>query len=331
MDATNDRATRELGVAMEIVFVVPTYNRAEDLRQLLATLAHMEVPAGLRWEVVIVDNNSADHTREVAERFAGLLPLRYTFERRQGASHARRRGVLETSSELIAFVDDDNLLSPRWLAEALSFFRERPRVGAVGAQVRLLWEVPPDELMFEYRRCLAEQDHGPVARQMPQTGFTYLAGEALVVRRGALKESGWIEHGVLDCRRGRDLTSGGDSEMVLRLRNAGYELWYNPAMQQLHRIPRARMTLAHLCGLHRGFGQSQTVLWGLAYRRPATLSYRLREVARSGWQLSGAFLGVAAEVVRHRGTVSPARRLFLNRCVGYVEGALTVLWRGYSL
>ena len=49
--------------------MVPTYNRAEDLRQLLATLARMEVPAGLRWEVVIVDNNSADHTREVAEHF----------------------------------------------------------------------------------------------------------------------------------------------------------------------------------------------------------------------------------------------------------------------
>ena len=68
MDATNDRAARESRVAMEIVFVVPTYNRAEDLRQLLATLARMEVPAGLRWEVVIVDNNSADHTREAFRR-----------------------------------------------------------------------------------------------------------------------------------------------------------------------------------------------------------------------------------------------------------------------
>jgi glycosyltransferase involved in cell wall biosynthesis len=316
---------------MDIVFVVPTYNRAEDLRRLLTTLACLEVPAGLRWEVVVVDNNSADHTHQVAEGFARLLPLRYIFERRQGASHARRRGVLETSSELVAFVDDDNLLSPQWLGEALAFFRGRPRAGAVGAQVQLLWEAPPDELLLEHRFCLAEQDHGPVARQMPTTGFTYLAGEALVVRRGALEASSWIERGALDCRRGRALTSGGDTEMVLRIRNAGYELWYNPAMRQQHRIPRSRMTLAHLCGLHRGFGQSQTVLYGLVYRRPATLYHRLREVARSGWQLSRASLGVAAEVVLRAGKVDPHRRLFFHRSLGYFQGALTVLWRGYLL
>jgi len=315
---------------MEIAFVIPTYNRAEDLRQLLVTVAGLEMPAGLEWEIVVVDNNSSDHTRRVAADFARQLPLRYIFERRQGASHARRRGVLETSSELVAFVDDDNLLSPAWLIEALRFFRGHPRAGAVGARVRLLWEIPPDDFVFHYRLCLAEQDHGDVTCQMPATGFTYLAGEALVVRRRALEASGWIERGILDCRRGCELTSGGDSEMVLRIRNAGYELWYTPAMQQQHRIPRGRMTLSHLCGLHRGFGQTDTVLQGLAHHRAATPYYRLREVARSCWYLSRSSARIGAQFLR-RGRTDPHERLSFYRSLGYVEGALAVLWRGYAL
>jgi glycosyltransferase involved in cell wall biosynthesis len=316
---------------MDIAFVIPTYNRSEDLRQLLLTMTGLEVPAGLSWEVVVVDNNSSHDTRKVAADFAGLLPLRCLFERRQGASHARRRGVLDTSSEFIAFVDDDNLLSPSWLVEALHFFRGHPRAGAVGARVQLLWEVPPDQLLFEYRQCLAEQDHGDETCQMPATGFTYLAGEGLVVRRRALEMSGWTERGILDCRRGSDLTSGGDSEMVLRIRAAGYELWYTPAMQQQHRIPRRRMTLSHLCGLHRGFGQTYTFLHGLADGRAATPYYRLREVARSCWYLSQSSARIGAQFLSRGTGVDPRERLAFYQALGYVQGALTVLWRGYAL
>jgi glycosyltransferase involved in cell wall biosynthesis len=328
---SDDIARATVEALMDIAFVIPTYNRADDLRQLLVTMVGLDVPAWVSWEVVLVDNNSSDETRTVAAEFAGALPLRYVFERRQGASHARRRGVLETSSQFIAFVDDDNLLFPSWLVEALDFLRGHPAAGAVGARVQLLWEIPPDDLLFEYRRCLAEQDLGDEARQMPATGFTYLAGEALVVRRRALELSGWIERGVLDCRRGGDLTSGGDSEMVLRIRNAGYELWYTPAMQQHHRIPRQRMTLAHLCGLHRGFGQSHTVLHGLADRRAATLYYRLREVARSCWYLARSSVRIGAQFLTRRPSVDPRERLSFYQALGYVEGALTVLWRGYAL
>jgi glycosyltransferase involved in cell wall biosynthesis len=316
---------------MDIVFVVPTYNRAEDLRQLLTTISRLEVPKGTLWQVVIVDNNSRDHTRLVAEDSTKVLPLRYLTEYRQGASHARRRGVLETSSELIAFVDDDNLLADQWLVEALKFMQSHPRAGAVGAQVHLLWEAPPDELLLQYRHCLAEQDHGREIRQMPATGITYLAGEALVVRRSALEASGWIERGALDCRRGQALTSGGDTEMCLRIRSVGYELWYNPAMQQRHRIPVERMTLSHLCGLHRGFGQSLAVLAGLAHRHPATLGFRSRAVAGGCWRLFRASLSIAADAILRAGRVDPHRRLRFYLSLGGLEGAMAVLWRGYSL
>ena len=77
---------------MTFSIVVATCNRADSLRATLASLAALEATA--TWEVVIVDNNSSDSTREVVERAtAGFpAPLRYVFEREQGRSAAPNRG-----------------------------------------------------------------------------------------------------------------------------------------------------------------------------------------------------------------------------------------------
>jgi glycosyltransferase involved in cell wall biosynthesis len=51
----------------------------------------MDVPAGLAWELVIVDNGSRDETPAVVQGFAGKLPIRRTFEPKPGLSNARNR------------------------------------------------------------------------------------------------------------------------------------------------------------------------------------------------------------------------------------------------
>src|SRR5262249_54015520 len=156
-----------------------------------------------------------------------------------------------------------------------------PRAGAVGGRVHLLWQVPPSPLAQRYAISLARQDHGDEPRQLPTEGFTYLVGAGLLVRRAALAACGWLQHGHLPDRRGRALTSGGDSEMVLRIRNAGYELWYNPAMELQHWIPKRRMSVAYLCRLMRGMGQSQVFLDKLGWREQPTLPQRVHTVVDS--------------------------------------------------
>jgi glycosyltransferase involved in cell wall biosynthesis len=75
--------------------ILCTYNRAASLKQTLESFAQMQVPADLSWELVLVDNNSSDDTRAVAEACAKdcNLPLRYIFEPNQGISFARNAGV----------------------------------------------------------------------------------------------------------------------------------------------------------------------------------------------------------------------------------------------
>lgn len=69
--------------------------------------------------ILVVDNNSTDKTRDVAESYIGTLPLRYVFEPAQGLSNARNRGLREATTEWAAFLDDDAKAHADWVATVL--------------------------------------------------------------------------------------------------------------------------------------------------------------------------------------------------------------------
>lgn len=102
---------------MKATVIVCTYNRCQSLADTLDSLAKSIVPASTDWEVLIVDNNSADRTRQVVEEFTRRFPgrFRYVFEPRQGKSFALNRGIRETQADVLAFTDDDVIAEPAWL------------------------------------------------------------------------------------------------------------------------------------------------------------------------------------------------------------------------
>src|SRR5436189_3059393 len=103
----------------------------------LTALARQQPVAAGAWSCVVVDNNCTDSTAHVVERHCteGAIPgLRSVREPIQGLTPARLRGVRSSAAPWIAFVDDDCILEPDWVAEALSFARTYPDVGAFGGR-----------------------------------------------------------------------------------------------------------------------------------------------------------------------------------------------------
>src|SRR5215469_2479676 len=102
-----------------ISVVICTHNRCKLLKDTLVSLAQMAKPEGLPWELLVVDNNSSDQTKEVVESFSGGCELKpqYVFERAPGLSHARNRGVKESRADIISFLDDDVIVASDWLAQ----------------------------------------------------------------------------------------------------------------------------------------------------------------------------------------------------------------------
>lgn len=226
--------------SIKVTVAIPTYNRADFLRQTLAGIVAQQFPRD-HFEVLVIDNNSRDHTRAVVAEFAGAHPApRYIHEPKQGLDHARNRALTEARGEVVLFGDDDILVRPDWIAQmAVPLLADAAHaVGAVGGEVIPVF---PDGLppwVAEWHAPLAfRRDLGPLeSRHSPM-------GANLAFPRWVFDQLGPF-HTALD-RAAGNYFSGGDSEMIRRVRTAGLEVWFAPAAAVQHQMPASRTTFRY--------------------------------------------------------------------------------------
>jgi glycosyltransferase involved in cell wall biosynthesis len=101
---------------MDLSVIICTRNRAVSLGQTLDSLVAVEVPEGLKVEIVVVDNGSTDDTAGVVQRrMVSAMPIRLVFEPTPGLSNARNTGLSRSGGDMILFSDDDLRFPKRWL------------------------------------------------------------------------------------------------------------------------------------------------------------------------------------------------------------------------
>ena len=120
---------------MLVTVAICTLNRAESLRRTLDTLAAMQVPSDLGWEVVVVNNDCTDHTDEIIASFVGRLPIRRELEPQRGLSRARNRAIDAANGQYIVWTDDDVIVDPGWLNAYVEAFRRWPEAVVFGGAI----------------------------------------------------------------------------------------------------------------------------------------------------------------------------------------------------
>jgi glycosyltransferase involved in cell wall biosynthesis len=85
--------------------------------------------------VIVVDNASADHTKEVALSFSNSLNIKYVYEAERGIPYARNAGIRNATGDIVAFMDDDGVADEDWLKYIEIPFIRDPNVGVVGGEV----------------------------------------------------------------------------------------------------------------------------------------------------------------------------------------------------
>ena len=128
---------------MDVSIIICTYNRFESLRRTLQTCCDLIIPENLTWELLVVDNNSSDTTRQVCDSFVRQLPIRYLFEPRQGKSQALNLSINESQGELLVFTDDDVDLDPGWLKALWRAAQSYTTAIFLGGKVIPRWEKTP--------------------------------------------------------------------------------------------------------------------------------------------------------------------------------------------
>ncbi|MBD2712112.1 hormogonium polysaccharide biosynthesis glycosyltransferase HpsE [Limnospira platensis] len=248
---------------IQLTVAIPTYNGENRLPEVLEQLRCQRGTESIRWEVMVVDNNSSDGTAAVVQQFQKdwpkEVPLRYVLETQQGAAFARKRSVSESQAELIGFLDDDNIPELNWVAEAVRFSQENPKAGAYGSQIHAIFEVEPPPNFNRIKPFLAITELGKNPRLYNARKNLLPPSAGLVIRREVWSEF-VPEQCILSGRVEGSMLTGEDLEALSYIqRKSDWEIWYNPQMQVDHKIPRKRLDIEYLIPFFRGIGLSRYV------------------------------------------------------------------------
>ena len=262
------------GAAVRLSAIVPTHNRPDQLRACLETLRVQDVGPGLL-EVIVVDDGSATEMAPlVAEVAAGVAEMRCERLSPVGLNGARNHGAGVARGEVLAFLDDDTLVSAGWARALLEAFAEHPCAG-VGGRVKLRLDGPEPWWLATRRAYLAEYDLGAEPFWIETDDIdgrdAMPVGANCAVRRTEFDRLGGFIVG-LD-RIGRSLVSNGDTEFFHRLRGAGGSIRYEPEASVLHCVPADRLTVDFFTRRYYAQGVSDELLrtleggeTGLAHR-----------------------------------------------------------------
>lgn len=250
---------------MDISIVVCTYNRAGSLRLTLDAFAAQVTPPDLEWEVLVVDNNSADATRSVVDAFAASprIRVRYLFEGRQGLSHARNAGLAHTQGRIVAFTDDDVRPAPQWVATIATAIDEGG-ADIVGGRILPAWDRPPPPwierrpVLRGHLAIMEDATPGPV---VDPHGTPAVWGANMAFRREVFERVG-----LFDASRGvtgTKLYRGEEPDLVARALAAGCRAVFDPRLVVWHRVGADRMRVGYFSRLYFQRAEGEALAQGL--------------------------------------------------------------------
>ena len=245
---------------MKLTVIIPTFNRAELLRQTLKSLAGAARPGALEVSVIVVDNNSTDNTKAVVEEWMEQLDVAYLFEPRQGKSRALNTGIGNADCDLIGMIDDDEEVAENWLDAIAGVFLNRwDKVDFIGGRYTPRWEAPPPPwLPMQFTGVVGFSNPGEKELAYGGSFKGMMPGGNAVVKLSAMREVG-----AYDERLGpvaHDLMGCEDDDMYHRLLEAGKRGFYCPTLNIYHRVPAYRLTKKYFRRWAYGWGASQSVI-----------------------------------------------------------------------
>jgi len=218
--------------SLRVSVVVPTRERPDDLTRCLESLVGVCRTGD---EIIVVDNDPASRcTAAVADQFN----VRYLVERTRGLNRARNAGLAAANGAVVAFVDDDVVVTDQWLARISGCFS----AGAVGCATGLVLPLELEtmaqeqfELYTQHRRRLQWR---VFSREVMRSSAASIVGVGanMAFRRDLLMALGGFD---VRLDAGTRTRSGGDIEMFARVLDSGWLVVYTPEAYVWHRHRRS--------------------------------------------------------------------------------------------
>jgi GT2 family glycosyltransferase len=235
----NQKINKLNQVSMVVCVAICTRNRTESLRRTLDSIGlQIILPA----EILVVDNAPSDASTKkmILEQYP---EVRYVLEDRQGLNFCRNRALMETATEVVAFIDDDAVAENGWVAAIEKVFSESHRIAVCTGKVMPYSLETEGQKLFEANGGFARGDHrvrlpgdqiqilkmfnAPLIVRSISVG----TGCNMAVRRQLVLEAGGFDE-ALD--QAPVLPGGGDLDIIWRMLDAGFEVIYEPSARMFH-------------------------------------------------------------------------------------------------
>jgi glycosyltransferase involved in cell wall biosynthesis len=255
--------------SLNVTVIVCSCNRAESLAATLESLAASRVAESITWEVLVVDNNSADQTREVAQDFYRRYPGRFRClsEPTPGKSYALNTGVANARGEVLAFIDDDVTVEATWLQNLTAELRGGEWAGVAGRILSAQPFTPPPWL--NWNDCMLWQRGGGFRYDPLSIVFAHFdlgdrsgkldtppCGANMAFRKSMFEKYGGFRVD-LGPSPNRDVPRPcEDTEFGRRLLKAGECLRYEPSAVVYHPVPTGRVKKDYVLSFWFDFGRA---------------------------------------------------------------------------
>jgi len=224
---TGQSASQTNGQRPDICVCLCTHNGQAVIGECLDSLARQALEPQ-RYRVLVVDDGSADATAAVVrswrERNRNIVS-RLIRQRQAGLAAARNVGLATSEAPLVAYIDDDAIADPGWLEGLIAAFARFPNAAAVGGPVRVRWISPKpwwwhDDLDEVFNRFRPAGE--PTTLEFPALpyGCNFAVRRDVAMRVGGFRTDLGRQNGLL--------LAGEETELFLRMSEAGYQIAYWP-------------------------------------------------------------------------------------------------------
>lgn len=170
----------------EISIIIPAYNEKEYIGICLQSLVRQKTKRN--FEVVLVDNNSTDDTKKIAESFKDNLNIRVITEKQQGRGIARWRGFEESTGDILFSTDADTILPANWIEDFMGYFNDK-KIVAVTSLCNIDDSSKKNRMLFNLIHLIADASYRIASGHYCLYGFSYAIRRDVYVKAGKIDKT----------------------------------------------------------------------------------------------------------------------------------------------
>ena len=242
---------------MILSIIICSYNRASYISDALTSLYNQSSELD-NFEVIIVDNNSTDNTKEVYVIWRQTnMNGQFTFisETKQGASFARNTGATIAKGEWVCFMDDDAVATPNYVENILKHIQNKP--DAVGFGGRIIPKYIPSEpkwMSYYVSSLIGNFDYAPIACAFENGKYPLESN--MIVKKSVYDQIGGFNvnlPGVVGTLR----IGGEGKELFYKILALGHIIYYDPAICVHHVVEVKKLTSEYMYRVASGIGRGE--------------------------------------------------------------------------